>query len=107
MGIISDTHGWLHPFIYEAFQNVDLIIHAGDIGTPAVLADLETIAPVAAVKGNIDGGELLFLPEELVEEIGGRKIAVRHICGNPQRPNRAALDLIRRTRPDVLVTGHS
>jgi putative phosphoesterase len=53
-GVISDTHGLLRPEAMDALAGVDLIIHAGDVGTPEVLARLETIAPVHAVSGNVD-----------------------------------------------------
>lgn len=54
IGIISDTHGSLDPRAYAALFGVDAIVHAGDIGGPAVLRELETIAPVVAVLGNND-----------------------------------------------------
>ncbi len=56
VGVISDTHGRLIPEAARALEGVDVIIHAGDIGSPDVLAELELIAPVFAVKGNMDGG---------------------------------------------------
>ena len=55
IGIISDTHGLLRPEVYEAFHHVDRIIHAGDIGNENILQKLENIAPVTAVRGNMDG----------------------------------------------------
>lgn len=54
IGIISDTHGLLRPEVMAALAGAELIIHAGDIGTPDVLNTLETIAPVIAVRGNND-----------------------------------------------------
>jgi len=107
IGLISDTHGWLHPFIHEAFASCDLIVHAGDIGSQEVLDELETIAPLAAVKGNIDGGDLRFLPLEHVEEVGGLRLGVLHIAGSPKSPNSTARQFIRRERLDILVVGHS
>lgn len=107
IGLISDTHGWLDPFILEAFKDSDLIVHAGDIGAMDVIDQLETVAPVSVVRGNIDGGDLRFFPLERVDEVGGRRIAVLHIAGNPKRPNKTALDFIRRESPDVIVVGHS
>jgi len=56
LGIVSDTHGLLHPALMEAFAGVDQIIHAGDVGKQAVLDGLEAIAPVTAVRGNMDRG---------------------------------------------------
>jgi uncharacterized protein len=54
VGVISDTHGLLRPEAVEALANSELILHAGDIGKPEVLAELEAIAPVVAVRGNND-----------------------------------------------------
>ncbi|MBA2661556.1 MAG: metallophosphoesterase family protein [Bradymonadaceae bacterium] len=107
VGLISDTHGWLDPRFHELFASVDLIIHAGDIGHESVLVELESIAPVAAVRGNIDGGELRFLPLELLVEVNTRRIAILHIAGSHKRPNLAARELLKRRLPDMLVVGHS
>jgi putative phosphoesterase len=54
VGIVADTHGLLRPELVEALQGVDLIVHAGDVGKEAVLRGLEAIAPVVAVRGNMD-----------------------------------------------------
>jgi putative phosphoesterase len=107
IGLISDTHGWLDPAAIEALAGVDLICHAGDIGTLAVLEALEAVAPVAAVRGNVDGGALHDLPEELVLELAGKRLAMRHIAGSPQRPNPRAAGLIDRESPDFFVCGHT
>jgi putative phosphoesterase len=56
IGVISDTHGHLDPQVAKVLADVDLILHAGDIDTPAVLRKLEQIAPVVAVRGNMDQG---------------------------------------------------
>lgn len=107
IGLISDTHGWLDPRFHELFANVDVIIHAGDIGTEDVLHELESIAPVAAVRGNIDGGPLRFLPLEQIVEVNTRRFAILHIAGSHKSPNQAARELLRRRLPDVVVVGHS
>ena len=57
VGLISDTHGLLRPEAIRTLQDSDLIVHAGDIGTAEVLAALRAVAPVHAVRGNIDKGE--------------------------------------------------
>ncbi|MGE0474555.1 MAG: metallophosphoesterase family protein [Nitrospirales bacterium] len=57
IGVISDTHGLVRPQVFDVFQGVKLIIHAGDIGSPDVLTKLKTIAPVIAVRGNNDRSE--------------------------------------------------
>ncbi len=109
LGLVSDTHGYLDPDLVETFrdQGVDRIIHAGDIGQPDVLEELEAVAPVTAVRGNIDGGQLRFLPLEEIIEVEGIRVAVLHIAGSPKRPRKAARSLLRREAPDVLVVGHS
>jgi putative phosphoesterase len=56
IGVIADTHGLLRPAAIAAFQGVERIIHAGDIDTPDVLQALRTLAPVTAVRGNMDRG---------------------------------------------------
>jgi len=79
LGLISDTHGLLRNEVYAAFEGVDEILHAGDVGDPSVLTELEVIAPVHAVYGNVDGGELRQRLGEQVE-LGrlGHRIAVIH-----------------------------
>ncbi len=54
IGVISDTHGLLRPGVIDIFQGIDLIIHAGDVGGPMIIAELGAAAPVVAVRGNMD-----------------------------------------------------
>jgi putative phosphoesterase len=56
LGVISDTHGYLPPRALEVFQGTDVILHAGDIGSQEILRTLAQVAPVLAVRGNMDGG---------------------------------------------------
>lgn len=109
IGILSDTHGWLDPELVDIFQDkqVDLLIHAGDIGNQEVIDQLEAIAELKIVKGNIDGGDLRFLPETLVFTVGPRKFVLRHIAGSPRSPNMAARGLIAEHKPDIFICGHS
>ena len=67
LGIISDTHGLLRPEVLEIFSGVALILHAGDIGSPELLAELEALAPVRAVWGNTDGFDIRRLVPEVLE----------------------------------------
>lgn len=79
VGIISDTHGLLRPEAEEALAGVDLIVHAGDIDVPTVIEGLEKIAPVQAVRGNMDHGALHErLPDTAVVEAAGRSLYVLH-----------------------------
>lgn len=107
IGLIADTHGWLDPAITEQFAGVAHIVHAGDVGDKAVLEALARIAPVTAVRGNIDWGPLQDLPLTALVTVAGLRIAALHIAGSPLRPNAQARDVIARLRPDVLLVGHS
>jgi putative phosphoesterase len=79
VGVISDTHGLLRPEALDALRGVDLIVHAGDIGGPEVLARLREIAPVTAVRGNNDRGPWAeALPETDVVDVDGRLLYVLH-----------------------------
>jgi putative phosphoesterase len=79
LGVISDTHGLLRPEVFEVFKAVDHIIHAGDVGKPEILIELEAIAPVTAVYGNVDGPELRGrLPQVAELELDGFDIVVTH-----------------------------
>jgi putative phosphoesterase len=79
IGVISDTHGLLRPQAVQALTGVELIIHAGDIGNPQVLAGLERLAPVQAVRGNTDRGDWARdLPRTRVVEVGGVRLYVLH-----------------------------
>jgi len=72
IGIISDTHGLLRPEAVEAFAGVDHILHAGDVGDIAILETLRSIAPVTAIRGNVDvSGACARLPATEVVELGG------------------------------------
>ena len=80
IGVISDTHGLLRPVAIEALQGVDRILHAGDVGDPDILQELEKIAPVTAVRGNVDSGAWAHkLPLSDVIEIERVSIYVLHI----------------------------
>jgi len=80
IGVISDTHGLLRPEALDALRGSDAIIHAGDVGDPAILKRLAQIAPVTTVRGNVDQGTWAqALPETNVVEIGGVSIFVLHI----------------------------
>ena len=78
VGVISDTHGYFRPEVAKAFAGVDLIIHAGDIGNHEVLEALRAIAPVHAVRGNMDGDWAHGLSATEVVEIGEVLIYVLH-----------------------------
>ena len=79
LGVISDTHSLLRPEALQALAGVELIIHAGDVGSPLVLKGLVTVAPVVAVRGNVDRSALTgSLPETEVVSIGEARLFVLH-----------------------------
>lgn len=101
IGIISDTHGLLRPEAVERLAGVDHIIHAGDIGAPEVIEGLRRIAPVTAIKGNVDRGDWAAVyPATEFVKLGGRFFYVLH--------NLKELDLDPGAAGiDVVVSGHS
>jgi putative phosphoesterase len=106
LGIISDTHGWLRPEVFDAFKEVDHILHAGDVGPLDLLTELEVLAPVTAVYGNTDGFDLRDRLERVAElELDGLRIVVTH--GDQfGSPTPAAMHQAY-PEADVLVFGHT
>jgi uncharacterized protein len=79
IGVISDTHRYLHANVFALFAGVGAILHAGDVGSDDVLALLETIAPVTAVRGNMDHhAGAMRLPGEARVERAGLRVVVVH-----------------------------
>lgn len=79
IGVISDTHGLLRPEVFAAFDGVQRILHAGDAGRPEILEAFARIAPVTAVRGNVDRGRwAASLPKTEVVEIAGISIYMLH-----------------------------
>ncbi len=104
IGVISDTHGFLDPKISGLFAGVGHILHAGDIGPDALIAELKTVAPVTAVCGNTDSSPT-FGPTATVT-LAGRKFLVHHIV-NPHELKAELRLRIARERPDAVVFGHT
>lgn len=108
LGILSDTHAYFHPALEEYLRDVDLILHAGDLGTPEILDRLEEIAPVEAVYGNVDGAAVRARTQEhLRTEFEGLRFWMTHIGGRPGKWNRAVADDLTKNPPDVFICGHS
>lgn len=101
IGVISDTHGWLRPEALSALAGADRILHAGDVGDPAVLSALAAVAPVSAVRGNCDRGDWASaLPVADVVDLGGVSAYLLH--------DRSRLDLDPRAACiGVVVSGHT
>jgi putative phosphoesterase len=100
IGVISDTHGLLRPEAVAALEGCGRIIHAGDIGSADVLNQLRRLAPVVAVRGNVDKGHWAnALPLSAVVELEGHSIYVIHILGD--------FDLQAEPGVSAVVFGHS
>ena len=108
IGVISDTHGQFDPKISSVFKGVSHILHAGDIGGLRVLHQLEQIAPVTAVSGNVDEGNVPpGVDAEKTLRLCGLRIFMIHILGDPQRLARRLQQRVDLVQPDVVVFGHS
>jgi uncharacterized protein len=96
LAVLSDTHGLLRPEVLPAIAGVDHILHAGDVGDPAILDTLRAVAPVTAIRGNIDTvGPCAALPPTEALELGGHFIYMLHAIGGLDLdPKAAGIDLV-------------
>ena len=100
IGIISDTHGLLRPEAERGLTGVDHIIHAGDIGRPEIVDALRRIAPLTAIRGNVDSGEWAReYPDTTLLRLAGKSIYVLHDLKTLQADSGAGID--------VILSGHS
>jgi putative phosphoesterase len=98
-GVISDTHGLLRPEVFQAFKDVELILHAGDIGDADILKQLKTIAPTVAVRGNNDKDPWARrIPEHKTVQVGAVSVYLLHDIKEMSKPD---------VSPDVVISGHS
>lgn len=108
IGLLSDTHGFLHQEIPVFFKEVDEIWHAGDIGDLQIIRKLENIAPVRGVYGNIDHTEIRNrFSEDNIFTVEEAKIYMTHIGGYPGQYNPRARKVIDRETPLLFISGHS
>lgn len=105
IGLVADTHGLVRPELFDALAGVSLILHAGDVGPPDVLAELATIAPVRAVFGNTDAPGRPDLVERIDQLFGGVRVVVTHghELGAPTPPALVAAY----PQAQVIVYGHT
>jgi uncharacterized protein len=101
IGVISDTHGLLRQEAIEALRGADLIIHAGDIGTPEVIAGLQALAPVTAVRGNCDRGAWAEA-YPLRQTVSAGEVSILVLHDRKELKGVGADDNVR-----VIVSGHS
>ena len=112
IGLISDTHipdraRILPQNVIDAFSNVDLILHAGDLTSPKVIEELEEMAPVIAVQGNMDRANGILLPIAKTIEAEDLRIGLVHGEVYPRADSQQLLYLAKELDVDILVSGHS
>lgn len=108
IGLLSDTHGYLHPAIFNFFAGCDEIWHAGDIGNFETASRLAAFKPLRAVYGNIDGAEVRSVyPRYQLFRCEDMKVVMTHIGGYPGRYDKDAKETIKREKPGIFISGHS
>ena len=108
IGLISDTHSYLDPIVFEHFKNCDEIWHAGDFGNVEIANELNSFKPLKGVYGNIDGYDIKSVyPEQLVFKCEKVKVMMRHIGGYPPRYNPETKKEILIHKPQLFISGHS
>jgi uncharacterized protein len=108
IGLLSDTHGWIHPRLFDHFAECDEIWHAGDIGGIAVADKLEAFKPLKAVYGNIDDAIVRRTYNENLNFMAGElRIWLTHIGGTPGHYDRRVIPAIYENPPDIFICGHS
>jgi putative phosphoesterase len=108
IGLLSDTHGWIHPALFEYFASCDEIWHAGDLGNIEVADALAAFKPLKAVYGNIDN-EIVrrYYKENLIFMADEVKVWLTHIGGAPGNYDRRVRAVIYENPPDIFICGHS
>lgn len=108
IGLLSDTHGFLDPAVFEYFADCDEVWHAGDFGPVGILDQLNQFKPLRGVWGNIDGAEVrASVPRELDWECAGLKVFMTHITGYPGAWDRRVRPQLADIKPDIVIGGHS
>lgn len=108
IGVISDTHSYMDVRALRLLQGVDHILHAGDIGDARIIEELQGIAPVTAVRGNVDREPPTSLyPAEETLELENYRIFLTHEVKPPKRDTDLVLEGYRQAGVDVVVYGHS
>ncbi len=108
IGLISDTHSFLDPAVFEHFKNCDEIWHAGDFGNMEVIEALQKFKPLKGVYGNIDSPEIRQLfPEQNIFTCEKVKVFMQHIGGYPGKYAPGARRTIKEGQPKIFISGHS
>ncbi|MBQ4205891.1 MAG: metallophosphoesterase family protein [Bacteroidales bacterium] len=108
IGLLSDTHGWIFPSVYEFFKDCDEIWHAGDIGGTDVARCLSSFKPLKAVYGNIDDYRIRqMFPKIQIFTVENVKVMMTHIGGYPDHYESGIKELIIKEKPNIFNSGHS
>jgi len=108
IGLLSDTHSWIYPGVFNFFKGCDELWHAGDIGNLQTFDELAAFKPIKAVFGNIDGHEVRKVcPEIQIFTCEGFKVLIKHIGGYPGRYDRSVIESLSIEKPDLFISGHS
>lgn len=109
IGLISDTHGYMHEDVTKHLTDVDEIWHAGDVGPRTVIDELEKLnKPIRGVYGNIDSAEIRQeFPLNLHFELEGIKVFITHIGGYPGKLYKRVVKEIKIHKPNLYICGHS
>ncbi|MCZ6692306.1 MAG: metallophosphoesterase family protein [Bacteroidetes bacterium] len=108
IGLLSDTHSFLHPRVFKHFEHCHEIWHAGDIGQPEILKQLQDFKPLRAVYGNIDGGVIRkSCPAHQRFEVEGFRVWITHIGGYPPGYNKEVKKELLQMKTDIFICGHS
>ncbi|HAM09435.1 MAG: YfcE family phosphodiesterase [Bacteroidetes bacterium GWE2_41_25] len=108
IGLLSDTHGWIHPRLFDHFEGCEEIWHAGDIGNIQTADTISAFRPLRAVYGNIDDAivrrafkeDLHFMAEDT-------RVWITHIGGSPDHYNHRVRSSLTENPPDIFICGHS
>lgn len=108
IGLISDTHGLVHPALAGLLTGVEEILHGGDVGTPEVISAIEKIAPVTAVSGNVDVGvKGLSYPAFARRDLYGLRVLITHYVGTSEHTMPPVAAAIHAERPGLVLSGHT
>ena len=108
IGLLSDTHGWLNPAVFDFFKDCDEIWHVGDIGSTDVADALSSFKPLRAVYGNVDDYRIRRMFNWIeIFTIENVKVIMTHIGGYPNHYEPDIRELIIQEEPDIFISGHS
>lgn len=108
IGLLSDTHNYLDPLVFEHFKDCDEIWHAGDFGNGLIAEELSQFKPLRGVYGNIDGYDIRSVfPEKNYFHCEDVRVYMQHIGGYPKRYAPGVKDNIRNHKVQLFISGHS